>query len=295
VVGESGGSGHVCCVRRRAHGLYVDWGAGGGGFRPSTAVSAVHPHRAAAGTAGHRRVRPVYDGHVSTAHTWAPAAQGETAVIRDVHYSVVALGEKPKPPGGGSQPALYAAPPQEPISVDELMAMARVSDAEVDLMPLYISAARQQAERDTDRAIAQQQYIVTYDELMVGPVELPWPPLVSIDEVVWYDTTDAPHVVDPSYYHADTASRPGRLIWTPPVDWTPPVEDTPRSYKAWEITLTAGYDAQGVPPGLKRAIGLLATHYLLMGRDLTVVGTSALLMPMGYMEAIQPFRLEILP
>ena len=45
-----------------------------------------------------------------------------------------------------------------------------------------------------------------------------------------------------------------------------------------------------VPPGLKHAVGLLATHYLTQGRDATVVGTIVQEMLLGYDDAINQYR-----
>jgi uncharacterized phiE125 gp8 family phage protein len=212
-----------------------------------------------------------------------------------VRYSVVAAREQPPPPGG-TPPETLIEPPLEPLTPDELTAIARIvpGDSEAALLPLYISAARQQAELDTDLAIAQQQYIVTFDALPSGTaIDLPRPPLVSIDAVVWIDVDDVAHPVDPTYYRADTSSRPGRLIWTPPGDYVAPADA--RSYQAWMVTITAGWDPPSVPVALKRAIGLLATHYLTTGRDQVVIGTIVQSMPDAYEDAIARFRQVTVP
>jgi uncharacterized phiE125 gp8 family phage protein len=182
----------------------------------------------------------------------------------------------------------------EPITVEELLALARIvpGDEETPLCPGYISAARQQVERDTDLGIAQASYVVTFDAWPASTVlELPYPPLVSVESVIWTDTDNVEHTVPATSYVVDTVSVPGRIIWTPAADWQPPATE-PRAYAAWAVTFTAGYDTTTIPPLLKWAVGLLASHYLTTGRDLTIVGTSGMEMPMGYAEAIRPFRLE---
>jgi hypothetical protein len=70
-------------------------------------------------------------------------------------------------------------------------------------------------------------------------VEIPMPPLISVDAVTTYDDEDNPTVFDPSNYYTDTTSTFGRLVlrrdaWWPPA-W--------RAANAIEIAWTCGVGA----------------------------------------------------
>ena len=160
----------------------------------------------------------------------------------------------------------------EPISLDELMALARVDDTELGLMPGFIAAARHTVERKTDLTLVETAVEAWFDA-MAPVVVLPYPPLAAIDAVSWIDTDDVPHVVPAGYYIADTVSVPGRLVWTPPADFVPDVDGaTPRASQAWHVVYQAGYPAATLPPPLKWAVGALAVNYLVAGRDVLAMG-----------------------
>ncbi len=180
----------------------------------------------------------------------------------------------------------------EPITLEELMALARVDDTELGLMPGFIAAARQTVERKTDLTLVVTAVEVWFDA-MAPVVALPYPPLTVIDAVSWIDTDDVPHAVPAGYYLADTVSLPGRLVWTPPADFVPDVDGaTPRASQAWHVVYQAGYTAATMPPTLKWAVGALAVNYLAAGRDVLAMGRAASEMPLGLEYALQPFRLE---
>jgi hypothetical protein len=59
------------------------------------------------------------------------------------------------------------------------------------------------------------------------------------------------------------------------------------------LELLVGWTQATLPPPLKQAVGLLATHYLTYGRDRVAVG-GVVEMPAGYAEAIAPYTLVVL-
>jgi hypothetical protein len=67
-------------------------------------------------------------------------------------------------------------------------------------------------------------------------VEIPRPPLISIDAVVTYDDTDTPTTMDPSTYFVDTDSIFGRLCLRNGQQWPIPM----RTANGIEITWTCG-------------------------------------------------------
>jgi uncharacterized phiE125 gp8 family phage protein len=180
-------------------------------------------------------------------------------------------------------------PVPEPITVDELQAIARIvaGDEELALCPGYIQAAREQVERDTDLRLVARQYIATYDAYAVTwPLPLPYPPLVSVEQVAWTDGAGLQTVVPPSEYLVDVGRVPGYLLWNP--SWQP------RPLRALAVTFTSGYVPTALPGLLKFAVGVLAAHYLTTGRDAVTTLGSLVVMPHGYQEAIDRSRLVTL-
>jgi hypothetical protein len=86
----------------------------------------------------------------------------------------------------------------------------------------------------------------------------------------------------------DMVSMPARLTWMPST-----FTGTPSPLAALTLSVIAGWTKETLPPALKFAVGLLATHYLTAGRDRVVIGTSVLEMPAGYADAIDAYRLEV--
>lgn len=208
---------------------------------------------------------------------------------------------------------LTTPPADEPITSDQLLAIARIvsGDAETTLNDGYIRAARQQVEQDTGLSLLTQTQDCYLDRFTIwpqlpglgvgswwagfyaAPVALPAWPVQSVDVLEWIDIDGATHVIDPSTYVVDVASRPARLIWTSTT--VPSVPSGLRPFHAWHLQQVVGWEAPAlVPPLLVKAIGELAAHFLTTGRDLTVIDARMELMPMSYQQAIAPFRLELL-
>jgi uncharacterized phiE125 gp8 family phage protein len=188
---------------------------------------------------------------------------------------------------GVTRPLHWAArvvtpPIVEPITPAELIERARMqgTDAESSaLLADYIAAARAQVEQDTGCALLSQTIAISVDGV---PTVLPWPPLQAVATASYLDAAGVSQPMDPATYRVDTLSFPAR-IW---FSVTPAGPVT--------LELLVGWTQQTLPPPLKQAVGLLATHYLTLGRDRVVIGTAVEDMPAGYAEAIRPYTLEVL-
>lgn len=105
---------------------------------------------------------------------------------------------------------------------------------------------------------------VTYDlHLPAFPsdtrmVEIPLPPLQSVTSVKYLDAASAVQTLDTANYvvRSGDALTPGSIELLGTLDW-PTTADHPR---AVTIRFVAGYAA--IPRGLKRAVKLLAAHYM---------------------------------
>jgi uncharacterized phiE125 gp8 family phage protein len=179
-------------------------------------------------------------------------------------------------------------PVEEPITTDELLERARLtgSDAESPtLLQDYIAAARNQVEQDTGCALLTQTIAVGFDQL---PQYLPWPP-VQTAAATWTGADGTPVVIDPTTYSIDVLSFPARIAWS-----VIPAMTSARALYPWTFELVVGWTLETLPPSLKFAVGLLAAHYLTLGRDRVTMGGGATEMPAGYDEAIAPYRLLVL-
>lgn len=81
------------------------------------------------------------------------------------------------------------------------------------------------------------------------PIELPVPPLISVESITYIDEVGQTQTLDPSTYRVDPYSTPGRII---------PLQDWPKlgtNYSGITILFTAGYST--VPASVKNAMKLI--------------------------------------
>lgn len=180
---------------------------------------------------------------------------------------------------------LVTPPAVEPVSVTQLRNQARVPwNDEDDLLSLYITAARETVEKFLRRALISQQWDFKLDW---GPawLELPKPPIISVDGVFYTDLGNVEHAVPTSTYITDTATGLVGLnignVW--------PLH---RGKSGFRIRYTAGYgiDPSSVPATIRRMILALAAN---MDSDRTNVGLSATMQAelRPYRHEGQPYRL----
>lgn len=168
---------------------------------------------------------------------------------------------------------LVDGPAEEPMTPDQLKARARHDRSDEDaLLPDYIRAARQQVELDTERALLTQSWRASIAS--GGVVALPWPPLQDITEVLQV-IGGVSTVLEPAAYAVDYASG---VMTLPVIDG------------GYLVEYVAGAESVAlIPPLLLQAVGILAVHYLTLGRDLVSAG-AFVPVPQNYLDAIQPFR-----
>lgn len=117
-----------------------------------------------------------------------------------------------------------------------------------------VTAARQQVEHHTRRALITQTYKY-YLSRFETEIEIPRAPLQSVSSIAYVDTGGATQTVNASVYTVDTDSQPGRVYLTPDQTWPSDVDDRE---KAITITFIAGYGAAGssVPAAVLEALKL---------------------------------------
>ena len=189
-------------------------------------------------------------------------------------------------------------PAFEPISLEQARQHLRVDvypgspggHPDDDLITRAITAARERAEEITRRALVEQGlrmvapdwYVEGWRRTARHGIDLLRPPLISVDQVSYYDDANALQVVDPSNYFVEETQPVHRLRWVSSFAY-------PCTYvraDAVRVDYTAGYAGQSSPviDQEQAASGIPASiingMLLLIGdmyehREATLVGLSA--------------------
>ena len=158
----------------------------------------------------------------------------------------------------------------EPVALADMKAHLTIDagfTGDDALIQGMISAARQDAEDYTARSLAVETWLLTlecfpaqritdsgpsrsdfnryggytfggYRSMILSQViELPQPPLVSVQSIKYTDLNNTVQTLDPSTYQVDTVSEPGRLLPLPGAIW--PIT-MPGVLNAVQISYTAG-------------------------------------------------------
>lgn len=165
----------------------------------------------------------------------------------------------------------------EPVTLADLKAHLVVDGSQDDvLLAELITVAREACEDLTGRAIPQQSVVVTLDQFPGGRemwwdgvrdlpisyirrqgklIELPRPPLISVESITAYDDADVATVMPDTDYYVDASdpNQPGRIALRIGAIWPAIVL---RTANAVEIAATIGYAV--VPSALARAIMMMA-------------------------------------
>ena len=180
---------------------------------------------------------------------------------------------------------LVTPPAVEPVSVNEAKQHLRLEDEDGDdaaLLAGLIRSVREFAERFLGRALITQTYLATLDAWPTNhrvegqwwdgtrdgavselsradrAIELPRPPLQSIELIRTFDDVDQATTFASSNYLVDAISQPGRVVLRNGV--APPV--ALRAANAIEIQFKAGYgdDPQSVPEAIRLGMLQVIAH-----------------------------------
>ena len=149
-------------------------------------------------------------------------------------------------------------PTVEPVTLDEFKLFAKIeTDAKDTALRGFISAARIATEEYLGLALVQQTIRMLMDFWPGITVELPKPPLISVDDVFTIDEDDTETSYSSSNYYYITQSMPGKLVLKQSVTF--PI-NTDRNYGGFGITFKAGYgaDPSDVPRSIRDGITLWA-------------------------------------
>lgn len=180
---------------------------------------------------------------------------------------------------------LIQGPSQEPITLAQAKLHCRADlDITADdalFTAIIIPAAREAAEHRTGRALVEQKWELVLDAFPAGPLELPMPPLVSVESIKYRDSAGALQTLDPASYEVQTSALLGLVAPAYGTNWPA----TRAQLGAVTVAFTAGYgDPDDVPAGLKSwmllAIGTMYEH-----RDVLEEGRNVEL-PGGFWERL---------
>lgn len=138
-----------------------------------------------------------------------------------------------------------------PITLDEAKAHCRVTTADEDtLIERLIKAAVHELELRTQRTLCETTYVEILDKFPTGGIRLAYPPLLSVQSVVYFDETGSQLTLSSNDYLVDTHSEPGWIF--PAVDKTWP--DTQDRINAVAITYKSGYLLAGTAQQQREAV-----------------------------------------
>lgn len=159
---------------------------------------------------------------------------------------------------------LITPPATEPVDVTLFVEHSRLDDvtAETATVDAYIAAARQWAEGFLGKQLITATYELYLDNFppAARPIEIPRPPLQSIESIIYTDEDGNPQTLAANLYDVDDkGDNPGRV--QPIEDETWP--DTARVFNAVTIQFIAGYGLTGtdVPDVFNQAILMHAAHF----------------------------------
>lgn len=150
------------------------------------------------------------------------------------------------------------APARQPVSLDEIKQFCRIEDSSSDqLLYSFILNATESIENETGRKIISQTWRLDLDEFD-SEISIPYPNLLSLDSIQYYDNSNTLQTLAASYYAVYGIGGIGKVKEASGYSFP---STYPRE-KAVQITFTCGYGGiTAVPEGIKNAIKTLVYYY----------------------------------
>jgi len=131
--------------------------------------------------------------------------------------------------------------------------------ADDTLITSLIKTARSYCEKFQNRAYITQSWELWLDEFpRNGQLQIPLPPLISIDSIKYYDVDDNEYPFADTNYFVDVKNEPGWIVLNSSISWP---STTLRPANGVCVTFTCGYGAASdVPEDVKSAMKLIIGH-----------------------------------
>jgi uncharacterized phiE125 gp8 family phage protein len=199
---------------------------------------------------------------------------------------------------------VITAPASEPVTLDQAKRHCRIdADYDDDLVAMYVTGARSEAEAYLNRALFTQQlqfnvtwappptatplvpqslivFPLNWPPLVKRPIELPRAPAISVEGITWGPIDDM-QAADPDDYDTNLLVEPGYVAVKPQL--------LPRiPQQSMSINYTAGYDdadPAAVPMPIRQAILVGTAHYYENRGDVPAE------MPAAFYRLLDPYRL----
>ncbi len=169
---------------------------------------------------------------------------------------------------------LITPPEAEPVTLLEAKSHLRVNTSDEDnLITNLIIVAREYCESYQNKVYITQTWELWIDRWPGGDkIEIPLPPLQSIESIKYYDTADTEYTFAATEYLVDVVSFIGRVILKYGKTW-PTI--TLRPDIAICVKFKAGYgDITKVPQKVKQAMLLLIGHWY-ENREAVITGSAS--------------------
>lgn len=176
----------------------------------------------------------------------------------------------------------------EPITIAEVRQHLRLPENSTEdaLLMSLITTARSFCENYTRRALAEQTLEAYLDRFPVsGVIVLPCPPLRSVIEIGYKDSTGEESILPTADYLVDADYEPGRVLPAYGTIW--PVF-TPYPTSPIRIRFVAGY--WELPVSIRLAMLLLIGHWY-ENREAT--GTASSVIDFSVHALLAPYRVEV--
>lgn len=155
----------------------------------------------------------------------------------------------------------------DPITISDLKNHLRLDTADDDsLLSNLISASTKYAEElvrmsfiEETRVVYIDLYQLNKDNTRYGIVELPISPLISVDFINIYSSSNTPTLFDAANYYVDTISIPGRIALNQGVTWP----SDARRINSVQIQYKVGFGASAAtcPPDIKQALLIICSDW----------------------------------
>ncbi|PIP02750.1 MAG: hypothetical protein COX55_03520 [Zetaproteobacteria bacterium CG23_combo_of_CG06-09_8_20_14_all_54_7] len=177
---------------------------------------------------------------------------------------------------------LKVAPAAEPVTLAEAKLHCKVDVADDDtLITALITAARQQAEHRTNRALVTQQWEHT-QEAFTDLIQLPKPSLVTVESVKYLDEDGAQQTLADTEYQVVISELVGYLQPAYGKTW-PACRIQPDSVV---VAYTCGYGAAADVPQSIKAWMLMAISTMYGQREAIITGTIVAEVPRGFFAGL---------
>lgn len=188
---------------------------------------------------------------------------------------------------------LKTAPTVEPITLADVQTHLKLS-GETTYLTGLIKTARMMIERELNRSLILQTW-TGYADRWGCELHIPYPPLIAVNSVKYYDLNGTLTTLSSANYWVDNKKQPGEIEYV--YDFTPPELQYGRP-NAIEVEFTAGFLGSGtdadkqaaVPEPLKHGMKVLITD-MHEHRGQYVIGNNANKIPHYILDLIHSYKI----